>query len=118
MKHARGAVTADPTPFGFIVSLDLRTVRRITSVIARYHVRNTAPGGAWPETRTVRGTTIHYGQKSFPDASAGSGGPEHELRAWERARAGIVEYVQFDQTEGAPDFALLWAVIESATPPP
>ena len=111
-------VVVDPTPFGFIVSLDVRTVRRATSVLVRYWVRRTEPGGSWPETRTVRGATIHYARNSFPDASVGSGGPEYELRAWERARAGNVEYIQLVQSEGDPDFALLWAVVEGTASPP
>ena len=111
-------VLVDPTPTGFIVSLDSHPVRRATSVLVKYWARRTEPGGAWPETRTVRGATIHFARSSFPDASVGSGGPEYELRAWERARAGNVEYVQLAQTEGNPDFALLWAVVEGVTPPP
>jgi hypothetical protein len=61
--------------------------------------------------------TIHSAVAGMPDASAGSGGPEHELRARESARGGHVAYVQRVQSEGEADFGLIWAIIEGTKPP-
>jgi hypothetical protein len=82
-----------------------------------FNAGGTTPAGTWPDTRTVEGRTIHSAVAGVPDASAGSGGPEHELRAWESARGGHVAYVQRVQSEGEPDFGLIWAIIEGTKPP-
>jgi len=75
------------------------------------------PPGALPRARTIGGRKIHYAVAES-EGTAGSGGPEYELSAWERARAGYIVYAAREQTEWDPDFSLAWTVIEGLTPPP
>jgi hypothetical protein len=108
-------VTVDPTPTGYAVHCEPRDVRTPTRALVIFNAGIATPAGMWPQTRTVRGVTIRYTIQTFAGGSAGSGGPEYELRAWEPARGGHIAYLQRVQTEGEPDFTLVWAVIQGTT---
>jgi hypothetical protein len=110
-------VSVDQTPTGFAVNLDPPVARSATRALVTFNPAITTPAGAWPKTRTVRGVTIRYAIETFADRDVGSGGPEYELRAWEPAGRGHIAYVQRVQTEGEPDFSLIWAVIQGTHPP-
>lgn len=110
-------VSVDQTPTGFAVSLDPRAARSATRALVTFNPAIATPAGAWPKTRTVRGVTIRYSIETFADRAVGSGGPEYELRAWEPVGRGHIAYVQRVQTEGDPDFSLIWAVIQGTQPP-
>jgi len=111
-------VSVDQTATGFAVELEPRDVRLPTRAQVTFVAGGAQPAGPWPERRTVRGATIRYFVDDFPVASIGSGGEEYELRAWEITPGGYVAYSQHVQTEGDPDFALIWALIEGTKPPP
>ncbi|HXU00864.1 MAG TPA: Tsi3 family protein [Polyangia bacterium] len=111
-------VAVAQTPTGFSVGLEPHSPRLVEHTLVTFNAGSASPAGTWPERRTVRGATIRYFVDSFPDASAGSGGPEYELRAWEPARGGHVAYLQHVQTEEGPDFSLIWALIAYTKPPP
>lgn len=110
-------VSVDQTPTGFAVNLDPPVARSATRALVTFNPAIPTPAGAWPKTRTVRGVTIRYSIETFADRDVGSGGPEYELRAWEPAHRGHIAYVQHVQTEGEPDFSLIWAVIQGTHPP-
>ena len=105
------------TPTGFAAYTDPRATRYAARALVTFNADRATPAGIWPDKQAVDGRTIHSVVDSFPDASVGSGGPEYELRAWESARGGHVAYSQHVQTEGEPDFGLLWAIIEGTKPP-
>lgn len=110
-------VSVDQTPTGFAVNLEPRVARSATRALVMFNPAIATPAGAWPKTRTVRGVTIRYSIETFADRDVGSGGAEYELRAWEPARPGHIAYVQHVQSEGEPDFSLIWAVIQGTQPP-
>lgn len=103
-------LAVDRTPTGFSVHGEPGNARTPTSARVTLNAGAATPPGVWPKARTVRGATIRYAVVTFPEV--GSGGPEYELRAWEPARTGHIAYLQHVQTEGEPDFAIAWAVIE------
>lgn len=81
---------------------------------AELHAGEPAPPGEWPEEKRVGERTVHY---RIDESDGGSGGREYDMQAWEPYPGGYILYRERIQSEGKPDFELLWGLVEGTRAP-